>query len=65
MYDNERRFTKRHWYAILFLMIVLGVIAVWQGLGQTNDVAQPNGTPSEIHPEFAMAFENGNSGIIR
>ena len=65
MYDDEKRFTKRHWYAILFLMIVLGIIAIWQGLGQTADSSQPEGVTGEIYPEFAMAFENGEAGITR
>ena len=65
MYDDEKRFTKRHWYAILFLMIVLGVIAIWQGFGETADKGQPDSVTGEIYPEFAMAFENGESGILR
>ncbi len=64
MYDDEKRFTKRHWYAILFLMVVLGVIAIWQGFDQTADVSQPDGTPSEIHPEFAFAFEGDQAGVV-
>jgi len=65
MYDDERKFTKRHWYGILFLMIVLGVIAIWQGFGQTIDTEQPGGSPDTIYPEFALAFENGEPGIVR
>lgn len=65
MYDDERRFTKRHWYGILFLMIVLGIIAIWQGFSQTANVEQPGGSPDTIYPEFALAFENGTPGIIR
>lgn len=65
MYDDEKRFTKRHWYAILFLMIVLGVIAVWQGFTQTADTGQPEGVPELIHPEFEMAFNHGEAGITR
>ncbi|MGJ3239138.1 MAG: M12 family metallopeptidase [Anaerolineae bacterium] len=64
MYDDDKRFTKRHWYAILFLMVVLGVVAIWQGFGQ-GQVSQPDGTPSQIHPEFALAFEDGQPGITR
>lgn len=65
MYDDEKRFTKRHWYAILFLMAVLGVIAVWQSFGQVADGGQPESVSELIYPEFAMAFEDGEAGITR
>lgn len=66
MYDEKRRFTKRHWLAILFLMIVLGIIAVWQnmsanqGQGQEVSVGMNN-----VYPEFGMMFNpDGQLGTL-
>ncbi len=50
---------------ILFLMIVLGTVAIWQNFRQTPDTEQPDGVPSVIHPEFALAFEDGQAGVVR
>ena len=63
--DNKQRFTKRHWLGILFLMFVLGTVAIWQNFRQSPDIEQPDGAPSVIHPEFSMAFEDGQAGIVR
>lgn len=63
--DDNKRFTKRHWLGMLFLMIVLGIIGLWQNYRQTPEIEQPTGVPSLIHPEFALAFEDGVSGIVR
>jgi hypothetical protein len=63
MYNEERRFTKRHWYAILFLMIVLGIIAIWQQFGQTDAPATPE-TFRTDDPEFGMMFDNGQAGTL-
>jgi hypothetical protein len=63
MYNEERRFTKRHWYAILFLMIVLGIIAIWQQFGQSDVLNQPE-TFNTDDPEFGMMFEDGEAGML-
>jgi hypothetical protein len=63
MYNEERRFTKRHWYAILFLMIVLGIIAIWQQFGQADVPTTPE-TFHTDNPEFGMMFEDGDAGML-
>lgn len=63
--DDNKRFTKRHWLGILFLMIVLGTIAIWQNFRQMPDIEQPDGVPSALHPEFGLAFEDGQAGEVR
>lgn len=66
MYDDKKRFTKRHWYAILFLMIVLGLIAIWQGFSPKATPGQelPLGK-TEADPEFGMMFNtDGSPGIM-
>jgi hypothetical protein len=65
MYNEERRFTKRHWYAILFLMIVLGIIAIWQTFGSGDTPSQPSETFHTDDPEFGMMFENGEVGVMQ
>lgn len=65
MYDEDRRITKRHWLGILFLMLVLGITAIWQNFRQTDEAGQPTGVPEMIHPEFALGFEDGEAGIVR
>ena len=64
MYNEEKRFTKRHWYAILFLMIVLGIIAIWQQFGKGDVPNQPE-TFHTDDPEFGMMFEDGEMGIMQ
>lgn len=64
MYNEERRFTKRHWYAILFLMIVLGIIAIWQQFGKGDVPNQPE-TFHTDDPEFGMMFEDGELGVMQ
>jgi hypothetical protein len=63
MYNEERRFTKRHWYAILFLMIVLGIIAIWQQFGKADAPAETDGDFHTDHPEFGMMFEDEHVGL--
>ena len=67
MYDDEKKFSKRHFYGLLFLMIVLGIFAIWQGF--TNDEAAEILTPEDvtvdIHPEFGMMYdEHGHIGTV-
>ena len=66
MYDEKKRFTKRHWYAILFLMIVLGLIAIWQGFApQTNSGQELPTGMTDVYPEFGMMFNaDGSPGIL-
>ncbi|MEO1165503.1 MAG: M12 family metallopeptidase [Chloroflexota bacterium] len=65
MYDNKQRITKRHFYGILFLMVVLGTIAIWQSFKNTGEAEQPLVTPAVIDPEFGMAFNaDGTPGIV-
>lgn len=66
MYDEKKRFTKRHWYTILFLMVVLGLIALWQSFAPQNEQGQE--IPQEmtdVYPEFGMMFDaDGSRGIL-
>lgn len=65
MYDEKKRFTRRHWVAILFLMVVLGLIAIWQGTVQDPNQGQeiPVGM-TDVYPEFGMMFNpDGSIGI--
>lgn len=69
MYDDEKKFSKRHWYGILFFMIILGIFAVWQGFTKK---AEPTTTPAtnnevlqNVDPEFGMIYTaNGELGAI-
>jgi hypothetical protein len=66
MYDEKKRFTKRHWLAALFLMVILGIIAVWQGITQDSNQGQeiPAGM-TEVYPEFGLMFNaDGNLGVL-
>jgi hypothetical protein len=69
MYDDEKKFSKRHWYGILFLMIILGIVAVWQGFTKETEPATtiPNTeTLPILDPEFGMMYNgNGEVGSIR
>jgi hypothetical protein len=59
MIRENKRFSKRHWYALLFLMIVLAVI----GLSQ-NDQGEPasdSNAPAAVDPEFALVFAQDGS----
>lgn len=65
MYDNQQRITKRHWLGILFLMVVLGTIAIWQSFREAGEPEQPTVTPAVINPEFGMAFNaDGTPGTV-
>lgn len=63
MYDDQQRFTRRHWYGILFLMLILGIIAIWQRSDTNTMPEQPTNTPV-IHPEFALAFNGDQPGTV-
>src|SRR5688572_10976783 len=70
MYDDEKKFSKRHWYGILFLMIILGIVAVWQSFTKeaepTTTVPANTATLSVLDPEFGMMYNaNGEEGSIR
>lgn len=60
MMDERKTFSKRHWYGLLFLMIVLGIFAVGQQMkpeAETNpgEILQPT---YDNHPEFGMMFNS-------
>lgn len=64
MYDEKKRFTKRHWVAIVFLMVVLGLIAIWQGTTENSNQGQEIPVAmTDVYPEFGMMFNaDGNIG---
>lgn len=61
MIHENKGFSKRHWYALLFLMIVLAVI----GLSQSDQGEQSSNSaaPAGIDPEFGMAFAQNGSPL--
>jgi hypothetical protein len=68
MYDDEKKFSKRHWYGILFLMIILGIFAVWQGFTKQEE---PTTIPANVEtlpvldPEFGMMYNaTGELGTL-
>lgn len=65
MYQEPKKFSKRHWYGLLFLMIVLGIVAVWQGTSTESADDAPVMQTVEISPEFATMFEDGKLGDIQ
>lgn len=70
MYDDEKKFSKRHWYGILFLMIVMGLFAVFQSSdneeGETSTSNNLSGIVVEnTDPEFGMLFDDsGTAGTV-
>lgn len=71
MVSEKKRFSKRHWVGMIFLMIVLAVIAITQGDPTTDhnneehSGAETGGAtlPEGLHPEFgAMYDSDGNLG---
>lgn len=63
MVEDKKRFGKRHWLGMLFLMIVLAVIALAQG---TDTETPPEETHSlDVYPEFGAMFDaQGNLGTL-
>lgn len=60
MADERKIFSKRHWYGLLFLMIVLGIFAIGQQMKGEAET-EPEETPQQVnnlHPEFATMFDN-------
>jgi hypothetical protein len=58
---DKKPFSKRHWYAIVFLMVVLALIAIF---GRDNETQPPEPPESEyttasadLYPEFAAMYE--------
>lgn len=68
MYDDEKKFSKRHWYGLLFLMIVIGVFAIWQGFAKeeaTTEPATDTDVTLDVYPEFGMMYNaNGELGTV-
>jgi hypothetical protein len=69
MYDDEKKFSKRHWYGILFLMVVMGIFAIWQSATEEPETPSTNELNQEVYenhdPEFAMMFDaNGAAGTV-
>ncbi len=71
MNSEKKRFSKRHWIGMIFLMIVLAVIAITQGENTNNGEETPGEEtsgvmrPDDLHPEFgAMYDEDGQLGRL-
>jgi len=65
MISEKKRFSKRHWVGLMFLMIVLAVIAVTQGEPSNNNNEEIGGIdtsgetmPNDLHPEFAAMYDS-------
>ncbi len=59
MIHESKRFSKRHWYGLLFLMIVLAVIALSQR--QNEDIVPDLQSSSSADPEFGMVYDANGS----
>lgn len=64
MSDDNKKFSKRHWLGLLFLMIVLAIFTISQQMKEdSEDVASP--TMPDIYPEFAAMYEaDGTLGAM-
>lgn len=70
MNETKNKITKRHWYGILFLMVVLALITIFGGDNETQPPETGNGEtvimPENLDPEFrSMYNEDGTLGIWR
>ena len=61
MNTDKKKFSKRHWYGILFLMVVLALITIF---GRDNETTPPETpdtetvtAPADLYPEFAAMYE--------
>jgi len=66
MYDETKKFSKKHWAGLLLLMIVLALLAIF---GRNDSETTPpegiNGRQMQVHPEFASMFDaDGNLGQL-